>query len=167
MRIRINWPAFVYGDNQYFLAHTTGPDSALIKMSNNNAFHFVRAETVWDEGDSLILSPMKIHLIHFPNVFLQRRINRSLVVEYYIFCILWQQRSLAPTEDVKEWKNPIWTICFMFIFILTLFCIEWSVSICVEKTYLLISLDVFICWFISACFEFGYNINFGAGDLVF
>ena len=49
MGIRINGPAFVYGDNQSVLANTMVPDSSLKKKSNSIAFHFVQEGTARDE----------------------------------------------------------------------------------------------------------------------
>ena len=49
MGIRINGPAFVYGDNQSVLANTLSPDSLLKKKSNSIAFHFVWEGTARDE----------------------------------------------------------------------------------------------------------------------
>ena len=49
MEIKINGPAFVYGDNQSVLANTAGPNSALKKKSNSTIFYFVREGTTRDE----------------------------------------------------------------------------------------------------------------------
>ena len=49
MGIRINGPAFVYGDNQSVLANTLSPDSSLKKKSNSIVFHFVREGIARDE----------------------------------------------------------------------------------------------------------------------
>jgi len=42
MGIRVDEPAFVFGDNQSVLANTTNPASTLKKKSNAIAYHFVR-----------------------------------------------------------------------------------------------------------------------------
>ena len=49
MRIPVNNPAFVYGDNQSVLWNTTDPDSALKKKSSSVAYHFVREGVAKDE----------------------------------------------------------------------------------------------------------------------
>jgi hypothetical protein len=42
MGIKVNEPAFVFGDNQSVLCNTTAPTSMLKKKSNAIAYHFVR-----------------------------------------------------------------------------------------------------------------------------
>ena len=64
MGTTINGPTFIYGDNQFILANTTGPDSAWKKKSNSIAFHFFEKEQQEMSGDPLILSLIKIHLIY-------------------------------------------------------------------------------------------------------
>ena len=49
MRIPINGPNLVRGDNQSVLAHTTIPDSTLKKKSQSIAYHFVREGVARDE----------------------------------------------------------------------------------------------------------------------
>ena len=49
MDIKINGPAFVYGDNQSVLANTTVPYLPLKKKSNSIVFHFVYEGTTRDE----------------------------------------------------------------------------------------------------------------------
>ena len=49
MGIRVDEPAFVFGDNQSVLANTTNPSSTLKKKSNAIAFEFVREGVARDE----------------------------------------------------------------------------------------------------------------------
>ena len=55
-------------------------------------------------------------------------LGENLVEDYCIICILHWIRSLATKMNVQERNDPIWTICFMFIFILTLLQDESSVN---------------------------------------
>jgi hypothetical protein len=49
MRITVDKPAIVIGDNQSILANTTAPTSSLEKRSNAIAYHFVREGCAKDE----------------------------------------------------------------------------------------------------------------------
>ena len=42
VRIAVDFPAYIFGDNQSALANSTNPDSALKKKSTSIAYHFVR-----------------------------------------------------------------------------------------------------------------------------
>ena len=49
MGIKVDEPAFVFGDNQSVLCDTTAPASTLKKKSNAIAYHFVREGAARDE----------------------------------------------------------------------------------------------------------------------
>jgi hypothetical protein len=49
MGIKVDEPAFVFGDNQSVLCNTTSPASTLKKRSNAIAYHFVREGVARDE----------------------------------------------------------------------------------------------------------------------
>jgi hypothetical protein len=49
MRITVDEPAYVFGDNQLVLANTTAPGSMLKKKSNAIAYHFVWEGCARDE----------------------------------------------------------------------------------------------------------------------
>ena len=72
-------------------------------------------------GGLLILSLMKIHLIFWPNVFLQGRNEESLVADYCIICILRRLRSSAPKVDVgwMEWSY-LNHLFYVYIYVLIL-----------------------------------------------
>jgi hypothetical protein len=49
MGIKVDEPAFVFGDNQSVLCNTTAPALTLKKKSNAIAYHFVREGVARDE----------------------------------------------------------------------------------------------------------------------
>ena len=49
MGIKVDEPAFVFGDNKSVLCNTTAPESTLKKKSNAIAYHFVREGVARDE----------------------------------------------------------------------------------------------------------------------
>ena len=49
MGIKVDEPAFVFGDNKSVLCNTTAPESTLKKKSNTIAYHFVREGVARDE----------------------------------------------------------------------------------------------------------------------
>ena len=49
MGIKVDEPAFVFGDNKSVLYNTTDPGSTLKKKSNAIAYHFVREGVARDE----------------------------------------------------------------------------------------------------------------------
>jgi hypothetical protein len=49
MGIKVDEPAFVFGDNKSVLYNTTDPESTLKKKSNAIAYHFVREGVARDE----------------------------------------------------------------------------------------------------------------------
>ena len=49
MGIRVDEPAFIFGDNKSVLFNTTNPQSTLKKKSNAIAYHFVREGVARDE----------------------------------------------------------------------------------------------------------------------
>ena len=50
MEIKVDEPAFVFGDNKSVLCNTTAPALTLKKKSNDIAYHFVREGVVRDSG---------------------------------------------------------------------------------------------------------------------
>ena len=49
MGIKVDEPAFIFGDNKSVLFNTTSPGSTLKKKSNAIAYHFVREGVAQDE----------------------------------------------------------------------------------------------------------------------
>jgi hypothetical protein len=49
MGIKVDEPAFVFGDNKSVLCNTTAPASTLKKKSNAIAYHFIREGVAQDE----------------------------------------------------------------------------------------------------------------------
>ena len=56
MGIKVDEPAFVYGDNQSVLCNTMVPASTLKKKSNAIAYHFVREGVARDEWRTAYVS---------------------------------------------------------------------------------------------------------------
>ena len=56
MGIPVDFPPFVFGDNQSVLYNTTLPDSTLKKKSLSIAYHFVREGTAKDEWRTVYIS---------------------------------------------------------------------------------------------------------------
>ena len=56
MGIKVDEPAFIFGDNKSVLFNTTSPGSTLKKKSNAIAYHFVREGVARDEWRTAYVS---------------------------------------------------------------------------------------------------------------
>ena len=98
MGIRINGPAFVYGDNQSVLANTLSPDLSLKKKSNSIAFHFVWEGTARDEWRTTYIETNEntsdILTKPLPSGEKTQKVWQEIVTSF-VFCasgVDWQQR---------------------------------------------------------------------------